>query len=117
MSRFLYGMITGAAMLYVAMHFHIVRGNDGVFLVPKLSNNLSEVYVDIRQYKLRDWEDHKPLAAAILKSNQTHLLNNATRSDTTPGNTTLGNTTLGRVRSRVTSIINGILGDNKSPDT
>ncbi len=98
MSRFLYGMITGAAMLYVAMHFHVVRGNDGVFLVPKLSNNLSDVYVDIRQYKLRDWEAHKPLAAAIMKSNQSHLLDDAT---------------LGGFRTSVTSLVNGLFGESK----
>ena len=98
MSRFLYGMITGAAMLYVAMHFHVVRSNDGVFLVPKLSNNLTDVYVDIRQYKLRDWETHKPLAAAIMKSNQSHLLDDAA---------------LGGFRSSVTSLVNGLFGDSK----
>ncbi len=98
MARFLYGMITGAAMLYVAMHFHVVRGNDGVFLVPKLSNNLKDVYVDIREYKLRDWEDHKPLAAAIMKSNQSHLLDDAT---------------LGGFRSSVTSLVNGLFGENR----
>ncbi len=77
MSRFIYGMITGAAMLYVAMHFHIVRGQEGVFLVPKISNDLSDVYVDVREYSLGDWQAHKPLAAAIMRSQQSHLLDDA----------------------------------------
>ena len=51
MRRFIAGMICGAALLYVAMHYHVVRGNEGVFLVPKISNNLSEVYVDIREFQ------------------------------------------------------------------
>ena len=74
MSRFLFGMITGAVLLYAAMHYHIVRGNDGVFLVPKISNNLSDIYVDTREFGLGDWQSHKPLAAAIMQSNQSHLL-------------------------------------------
>lgn len=74
MSRFLFGMVTGAVLLFVAMHYHVVRGNDGVYLVPKISNNLSDVYVDTREFGLRDWQNHKPLAAAIMNSNQSHLL-------------------------------------------
>jgi len=74
MSRFLFGMITGAALLFVAMHYHIVRGKDGVFVVPKISNNLSDVYVDTRQFDLGDWKSHKPLAAAIMQSDRSDLL-------------------------------------------
>ena len=74
MSRFLLGMVTGAVLLFVAMHYHVVRGNDGVFLVTKISNNLSDVYVDTREFGLSDWQSHKPLAAAVMQSNQSHLL-------------------------------------------
>ncbi|MGB7344424.1 MAG: hypothetical protein WBD20_09440 [Pirellulaceae bacterium] len=74
MRNFFFGMISGAALLYVAMHYHVVRGNEGVVLVPKISNNLSDVYADIREYQLDDWKAHKPLAAAIMKSSQAHLI-------------------------------------------
>ena len=74
MSRFLFGVVTGAVLLFVAMHYHVVRGKDGVYLVPKISNNLSDVYVDTREFGLSDWQGHKPLAAAIVQSNQSHLL-------------------------------------------
>jgi len=80
MSRFIAGMICGAALLYVAMHYHLVRGREGVFLVPKISNNLSDVYVDIRTFDLADWKDHKTLAAAIMRGNQAHLLEDASLS-------------------------------------
>ncbi len=96
MSRFLFGMITGAALLYVAMHFHVVRGNEGVFLVPKLSNNLSDVYVDVREYTLSDWQSHKPLAAAIMRSNQSHLLDDAA---------------LGSFRNNVQSLVGSLFGE------
>ena len=73
-SRFLFGMVVGAVLMYVAMHYHIVRGNQGVFLVPKLNNNLSDVFTDTREFELDDWRRHKPLAAAIMQSDQSQLL-------------------------------------------
>ena len=74
MSRFFFGMLAGAAILYVAMHFHFVRGESGVFLVPKTTSNLSDVYVDIREFRLEHWKAHRPLAKAIMVSNQKHLV-------------------------------------------
>jgi hypothetical protein len=76
-SRFLFGVIAGASLMYVAMHYHVVRGNRGVYLVPKLSNSLADVYVDTRGFEIEDWRQHKPLAAAIMESNQSHLLEDA----------------------------------------
>jgi hypothetical protein len=73
MSRFFFGMLAGAAMLYVGMHFHFVRGDGGVFLVPKTESSISDVYVDIRGFRLDHWKAHKPLAKAIHVSNQKHL--------------------------------------------
>ena len=96
MSRFLFGMISGAALLFIAMHYHIVRGQDGVYVVPKISNNLSDVYVDTRDYGLDDWESHKPLAAAIMRSNKQHLLEDST---------------LGSFRQRVDGLVQGLFSD------
>lgn len=80
MSRFFFGMITGAVLMYGSMHYHLVRGDDGFFLVPKISNNLQDVYVDIREFTLEDWKDHKPLAAAIMKSNRSEVLSDSALS-------------------------------------
>ncbi|SMP39020.1 hypothetical protein SAMN06265222_101235 [Neorhodopirellula lusitana] len=80
MSRLFFGMILGAGLMYGAIHYHVVRGDDGVFLVPKVTNELHDVYVDIRGFTLEDWRTHKPLAAAIMKSDKSELL-----SDTTLG--------------------------------
>ncbi|MCO8122838.1 hypothetical protein NHH03_13910 [Stieleria sp. TO1_6] len=80
MSRFFAGMCCGALLLFVVMHYHIVHGNNGVVLVPKLKNNLSGVYTDIRQFELNDWKQHKSLAAAIMQSNQADLLEDSAYS-------------------------------------
>lgn len=96
MSRFLFGMVTGAVLLFVAMHYHIVRSQDGVYVVPKISNNLTDVYVDTREFSLSDWNSHKPLAAAIMKSDQTHLLNDSS---------------LTSFRGRVSDLVNGLFNE------
>ncbi|KAA5540009.1 hypothetical protein FYK55_22080 [Roseiconus nitratireducens] len=74
MSRFIAGMFCGALLLFLAMHYHVVRGNNGVVLVPKISNNLGDVYTDIRAFELDDWKRHKTLAAAIMRSSQSDLI-------------------------------------------
>ncbi len=64
---FFFGMIVGATVLGVAMHYHIVRGKDGIFVVPKVHNNLTDIYVDTRQFTLSDWQQHRMLAVSILR--------------------------------------------------
>tara|TARA_R110002073_G_scaffold107448_10_gene242161 strand:+ start:3224 stop:3511 length:288 start_codon:yes stop_codon:yes gene_type:complete len=93
MSRFLAGMVCGAVLLFLAMHYHVVRGKEGVFLVPKISNNLSGVYVDIRDFRLSDWQEHKSLAAAMVKNNRSDLLEDAS---------------LNGFRTQVSSLVDGL---------
>lgn len=78
MGKFIFGMLLGASLMYGAMHYHVVRGDEGVFLVPKIANNLSDSYVDIRGFDLSDWRRHKPLAAAIMQSDRSELLSDST---------------------------------------
>ena len=74
MKQFFAGMICGALLLFLVMHYHIVREKDGVVLVPKINNNFSNIYTDIREFDLEDWKQNKGLAAAIMKSSNAHLL-------------------------------------------
>lgn len=78
MLKFLFGVILGAVLVYTAMHFHLVRGRNGVFMVSKVTSDLSDIYVDIRGFTLEDWKRHKPLAAAIIQSDRSELLNDET---------------------------------------
>lgn len=96
MSRFLFGMIFGAATLYAALHYHVVRGDQGVFLVPKSETSLSAIYTDVREFTIGDWRDHRELAFAISKSNRTQLID-GTSSDA------IGNT--------LDSVVDGLLAD------
>jgi hypothetical protein len=68
------GIITGFAVCFVANHYHVVRADSGVFVVPKLNQNLDDIYVDIRGFGLSDWQEHRMLAASLLQSDRQELL-------------------------------------------
>ena len=80
-NSFLLGMVAGAALLGVAMHYHIVHGKDGLFVVPKVHNNLSDFYVDTRQFALRDWQQHRMLAVAIMQAQREDVLQDSALDD------------------------------------
>ena len=73
-SSFLFGVLIGAAGLYVAMTYHVVRANDGIHIVPKVSSGLADVYVDIREFDAADWNEHRGLAAALVNAEKDELL-------------------------------------------
>ena len=62
---------------HAALNHHVVRAVDGVHLIPKISSGLTETYVDIRDCSLTDWNDHKTLAAAIMRAEKPDLLRNS----------------------------------------
>ncbi len=59
------------------MHYHIVRGKDGVFVVPKVSNNLSDIYVDTRNFSLDEWQQHRMLAVSIMRAQRGDVFKDA----------------------------------------
>ncbi len=73
-SSFVLGIFIGAAGLYVAMQYHVVRANDGFHMIPKLAAKLENPYVDIRKFTLEEWQKRQPLALAIMKANQGNLM-------------------------------------------
>lgn len=71
---FLFGMIVGAAALYGAMTFHVVRAEDGLHVVPKISSGISDAYVDIRDFDAAEWSEHKHVAVALIHADKEELL-------------------------------------------
>ncbi|EMI40641.1 hypothetical protein RRSWK_07050 [Rhodopirellula sp. SWK7] len=49
-------------------------------MVPKVTSDLGDIYVDIRGFTLEDWKQHKPLAAAIMNSDRSEVLADSTLS-------------------------------------
>jgi hypothetical protein len=71
---FLLGVIVGGAAVFGAMKYHIVRADDGLYFVPKITAGFREIYVDIRNYGLEDWNQHRNVALALIQANKSHLL-------------------------------------------
>lgn len=80
-SSFFMGMIVGAVMLAGAMNYHFVRSEKGLLMVPKISKGLADPYVDIRNFSLTDWQEHRALAAALIQSDKAELLADSSLSN------------------------------------
>ncbi len=74
LTTFIMGMATGGALLYGALHYHLIRANDGFHLVPKLEHKLAATYVDIRSFTAADWAKHADIAGALMDANQGQLI-------------------------------------------
>jgi len=68
------GFLLGAALIFTSLKYHVVRASDGLHLVPKLSANFAETYVDIRKFSFTDWNQHRPLAVALAQNGNSDLL-------------------------------------------
>lgn len=77
LGTFIFGLIVGALLLYGALHYHVVRAPDGLHVVPKSDATLARTYVDIRDFRAKDWLENPELAAAIVADDQEELLRSA----------------------------------------
>lgn len=77
LGTFFLGFILGGITVYGSLHFHVIRGEDGFQVLPKLQATFSQTYVDIRGFGLDDWNRHRLLAAAITRSGKTELFRGA----------------------------------------
>jgi hypothetical protein len=77
LSSFLLGTVTGAALLYVAMSYHLVRATDGIHFVAKRPARFAEAFVDIRSFSMADWASRPQLAADLVQADKQYLLGDA----------------------------------------
>jgi hypothetical protein len=79
-SSFLLGMAAGAALLYTANNYHVVRSNEGLHLIAKQPARLGEIFIDVRGFSLADWAARPQLVSALVQANEQRLLgDSATR--------------------------------------
>lgn len=71
---FIFGLAFGAALIFAAQRYHLLRADDGFYLIPKTRVTLQDAYVDIRQFRLDDWTRHPALTAAIFNAKKERLL-------------------------------------------
>jgi hypothetical protein len=76
-STFIFGMVVGGLLIYVALNFHLIQARDGLHLVPKVDARLAGAYVDIRQFGPGDWAQHPEIAMAIFRAERSDLMETA----------------------------------------
>ena len=74
---FLTGMVVGAALLFGAQRYHVIRADDGFHCVRKIESKLAATYVDIRGFSVADWAEHTDVAAALVNADKRDLMENA----------------------------------------
>jgi hypothetical protein len=70
---FCLGMALGIIGLYSAMHYVVVRAEDGYHVLSKIAPKLELPYEDIRGFKLTQWQKKQSLALAVVKARKSHL--------------------------------------------
>jgi hypothetical protein len=93
---FLAGVVVGGVAVFGSLKYHVVRADDGVYLVAKTTSNFGEIYVDVREFSPMDWTEHKDLAVAMIKADKQHLI---------------GDTTANSLRQSVNDVMNDWSGD------
>lgn len=74
LGAFLFGVVVGAGLVFGSLKYHVLRAHDGLHIVPKVAATFEDAYVDIRQFGPSDWNDHRTLAAGLIKANQEDLI-------------------------------------------
>lgn len=64
----------GGGVVFTAFQFHVVRGDERTFLVPKRHADWHEAYVDVRGWGYREWGDHPELAENLIASGHGDLV-------------------------------------------
>lgn len=80
-NSFFLGVLVGTITLYSAMTFHLVHAEDGIHVVPKISNGLRDTYVDIREFRAAQWHEHKHVALALINAGRDDLLKDSAMSN------------------------------------
>src|ERR1700759_869184 len=70
----IFGIIIGCGLTYGAQRYHVVRAQDGIEVVPKMTQTFDDTYVDVRNFTVTDWANHKLLAAALATNNKSNVI-------------------------------------------
>jgi hypothetical protein len=71
---FVMGMIVGAGLMTFAFKYHVMYAKDGLVLVPKKQASLSDLYVDVRNWRPSDWQAHPELVQSVMAHGRTDVI-------------------------------------------
>jgi hypothetical protein len=74
---FLLGLAIGVVLTFVGLRYHVVRANDTFHVVPRQGGSMEDLYVDIREFDLKDWNQHRSLAIDLIAAKKEHLIRDA----------------------------------------
>lgn len=75
---FLLGLVLGVALTFVGLRYHVVRANDSFHVVPRQGGSMEDLYVDIREFDLKAWNQHRSLAIDLIAAKKEHLIRDTT---------------------------------------
>lgn len=71
---FLGGIGTGFLLMGLSYEYHFVMSDQGFLIVPKTQSALKNIYVDIREWSLKDWGNHPDVARALIQDGRSDLI-------------------------------------------
>jgi hypothetical protein len=74
LGTFIFGIVVGGGLIYGALTHHLLHTSSGWELVPKASTTFDDSYLDVRNFTLTDWAEHRELVAAIVAAKKEHIL-------------------------------------------
>lgn len=72
-----FGALLGAAAMFIAFKFHVVRTKDDWVFVPKPSASLVDAYSDVREWDTAEWTKHPQLVKALVLTGRADLVRKA----------------------------------------
>ena len=69
-----FGALLGAAAMFMAFKFHVIRTKDDWVFVPKPSAALVDAYVDVREWTTAEWTKHPQLVKALVLTGRADLV-------------------------------------------
>ncbi len=76
------GGLVGAALMFVALQYHVVRSHDGLQLIPRAPKaSLGLAWADIRDWTAEQWADRPELARALVAHGASDLIAESVRRD------------------------------------
>ena len=69
-----FGALLGAAAMFIAFKFHVLRTKDDWVFVPKPSASLVDAYVDVREWDTAEWMKHPQLVKSLVLTGRADLV-------------------------------------------
>lgn len=69
-----FGALLGAAAMFIAFKFHVVRTKDDWVFVPKPTASLVDAYVDVRDWDTDEWAKHPQLVKSLVLTGRADLV-------------------------------------------